>query len=110
MLNTAKVAWHYHTQSQYSLWNEDLPGPYLEMHPDLAREIGVQEGELVTVETRTGSVTLPARITKAISKDSVCTQYCFGQKSPFQQQPINSLFPPVYDPVGGNFVQKNLQS
>ncbi|MEW6660908.1 MAG: molybdopterin-containing oxidoreductase family protein [Bacillota bacterium] len=109
MLNTAKVAWHYHTQSQYSLWIKDIPGPYLELHPDLAREIGVKDGELVTVETRTGCVTLPARITRSISKDSVCSQYSFGQISPFKQQPVNTLFPAVYDPVGGNFVQKNLQ-
>lgn len=109
MLNTAKVAPCYHSQSQYSSWVKEVISPYLEIHPDLARQIGVQDGDLVIVETRRASITLPAKLTRSVAKDSVCTQYHFGLVSPFKQEPANSLFPVAVDPVGGNFVQKNLQ-
>ncbi|MBU2601077.1 MAG: molybdopterin-dependent oxidoreductase [Actinobacteria bacterium] len=38
------------------------PGPEVEMHPDDARALGVGEGDLVTVTSRVGSVTIPVHV------------------------------------------------
>jgi nitrate reductase NapA len=39
-----------------------MPNAYVEMHPDDAKDLGIQNGEMVTVETRRGSLQLPAWI------------------------------------------------
>ena len=46
-------------------------GPYVELHPTLARRIGVAEGEAVRVSTRRGTMTAPARVVATIRPDTV---------------------------------------
>ena len=63
IVSTNKVASHYHTICQYSHWAQEMEKPYVEVHPQTASELGVMDGDQVRLETVTGSIVLPARIT-----------------------------------------------
>src|SRR5262245_58360134 len=45
------------------------------MHPQLARKLGVAEGDFVLVESRRGSVTVRANVVKTIRPDTVFVPY-----------------------------------
>jgi anaerobic selenocysteine-containing dehydrogenase len=42
------------------------PGPWVEIHPETAREAGVEDGEMVVVETQRGRIEVKARCTSQI--------------------------------------------
>jgi nitrate reductase NapA len=56
-----------------------MPHAYIELHPEDAQRIGVSSGQNVTVESRRGSLTLPAWIN--------------GRGKP----PVGSVFVPFFD-------------
>jgi len=45
------------------------------MHPTLAAEVGVADGDLVTVTSRRGEMTLPANVVTTIRPDTVFIPY-----------------------------------
>ena len=51
------------------------PEPLCEMHPRLADRLGVVDGDLVTVTSRRGEVTLPAHVVTTIRPDTVFIPY-----------------------------------
>jgi assimilatory nitrate reductase catalytic subunit len=51
------------------------PTPLCEMHPQLAGQVGVVDGDMVTVSSRRGSITLPARVVNTIRPDTVFIPY-----------------------------------
>ncbi|AET65861.1 anaerobic dehydrogenase, typically selenocysteine-containing [Desulfosporosinus orientis DSM 765] len=109
LFSTNKVARHYHTECQYSVWAKEMEEPYVEIHPLTALEIGVAEGDKVRVETLSGSIVLAAKITQSVQRGFLSTQPYFGLQSPYGQAPANTLFPVAADPVGGNLISKNIQ-
>ena len=61
---------------------DQYPNPLCEMHPILARRLGIVQGEVVKVITRRGEITLPAQIVKTIRPDTVFVPYHWpGKKS-----------------------------
>ena len=64
-LCTGRVLEHWHTGSmtrRIPQLAQAMPTGYVELHPDDARELNIRQGELVIVESRRGSTTLPAWI------------------------------------------------
>jgi assimilatory nitrate reductase catalytic subunit len=51
------------------------PEPLCEIHPRLAGELGIANGDLVTVTSRRGSMTLPALVVTTIRPDTVFIPY-----------------------------------
>ena len=51
------------------------PEPLCEMHPLLAEQLGVADGDLVTVTSRRGAMTLPAHVVNTIRPDTVFIPY-----------------------------------
>ena len=51
------------------------PTPLCEMHPRLAEQLGVVDGDVVTVSSRRGSMTLPAHVVNTIRPDTVFIPY-----------------------------------
>jgi anaerobic selenocysteine-containing dehydrogenase len=47
------------------------PQPLAEMHPDTAAQLGVQDGDWITVETLRASVTIQARVTDTIHRGTI---------------------------------------
>jgi nitrate reductase NapA len=62
-LCTGRVLEHWHTGSltmRIPQLAAAMPGAYVELHPDDARALGVENGERVVLETRRGRLELPA--------------------------------------------------
>ena len=71
-LTTGRVLAQYQSGAQ-TRRVRDLPdtGPFVELHPMLAGRIGAVDGEPVTVATRRGTMTAPARVVATIRPDTV---------------------------------------
>ncbi|MFA5774027.1 MAG: molybdopterin oxidoreductase family protein [Ilumatobacteraceae bacterium] len=54
---------------------EQYPEPLCEMHSLLAEQLGVSNGNLVTVSSRRGTITLPANVVNTIRPDTVFIPY-----------------------------------
>jgi assimilatory nitrate reductase catalytic subunit len=64
---------------------------FVEMHPDLAFELNVENGEIVRVATRRGAVEVPARIVDSIRSDTLFL--------PFHWPGVNALTNAALDPT-----------
>ncbi|MFC5720501.1 molybdopterin-dependent oxidoreductase [Streptomyces gamaensis] len=96
-LTTGRVGAQYQSGAQTRrspALNAAAPGPYVELHPDLAGRLGVVDGEAVTVTSRRGQATAPAVVTGAIRPDTVFMP--FHWPGPGR---ANSLTNPALDPV-----------
>ena len=69
------------------------PEPLLEIHPRLAQQYGIADGDAVTIETRRAEITLPALVTKTIRPDTVFIPYHWPGK-----QSANRLTHRTLDP------------
>jgi assimilatory nitrate reductase catalytic subunit len=73
---------------------EQYPEPRVEIHPQLATQHAISEGQWMTVESRRGKVTLRAQLVRTIRPDSVFVPYHWaGPKS------INQLTISAQDPI-----------
>jgi assimilatory nitrate reductase catalytic subunit len=70
------------------------PDAYVELHPELARRVGVGAGDFVRLHNRRGSVVLRARITQDIRSDTVFVPFHWGG-----QATANALTNPALDPL-----------
>ncbi|WP_066303735.1 molybdopterin-dependent oxidoreductase [Bacillus sp. FJAT-29814] len=61
-----------HSQFQHQDWLMAIQDhPFLEIHPDLAKQKGIQNNDLVKIINETGYMTLPAKLTKMVPSDTV---------------------------------------
>ncbi len=76
---------------------DHYPEPKIEMHPHLARQLGIADGDWATAESRRGNCTLRAQVVKTIRPDTVFIPYHWaGRKSANQltisaQDPISKI-------------------
>jgi assimilatory nitrate reductase catalytic subunit len=70
------------------------PDAYAELHPELARRVGVDPGGFVRLHNRRGSAVLRARITEDIRSDTVFVPFHWGG-----QATANALTNPALDPI-----------
>ena len=73
---------------------EQYPEPLCEMHPRLAARLGVQNGDVVRVTSRRGTMTLPAAVVETIRPDTVFIPYHWPGA-----QAANQLTQRALDPV-----------
>jgi assimilatory nitrate reductase catalytic subunit len=75
---------------------DQYPEPLCEIHPRLAGELGIADGDIVRVESRRGEMTLPAKVVETIRPDTVFIPYHWpGDKS------ANLLTHRDIDPISG---------
>ncbi len=77
-LTTGRVVAHYLSGSQtrrIGALDEQTPQPYCELHPRLAAELGVADGDFVEVESRRGSLVVRALVVRTIRPDTVFVPY-----------------------------------
>jgi ferredoxin-nitrate reductase len=70
VLTTGRLYGHWHTQTRTGRIDKIRqmhPQPFLEVHPQDARPLGIDEGDWVEVRSRRGQVRCPAKVTKAIA-------------------------------------------
>ncbi|GGO74784.1 molybdopterin oxidoreductase [Nonomuraea cavernae] len=93
-LTTGRVLAHYQSGAQTRRIGplaEAVPEPYVELHPDLAEQLGIVAGDLVRVRGRRGEEQVVARISDAIRRDTVFM--------PFHWEGANRLTNPALDPT-----------
>ncbi len=73
---------------------DQYPEPLCEIHPVLARRLGIENGQPVTVRSRRGAITLPANVVETIRPDTVFIPYHWPGA-----QAANQLTNPVLDPI-----------
>lgn len=96
-LSTGRVVYHYLSGNQtrrLGFLVEEAPDPWVEVHPEAARKVGVANGDLVKVRTRRGEVVLRALVARTIRPDTLFIPYHWGVP-----QAANLLTNPVLDPV-----------
>lgn len=75
---------------------DQYPEPLCEMHPILATELGVSEGDIVRITSRRGTMVAPAKVVETIRPDTVFIPYHWpGDKS------ANLLTQRAIDPISG---------
>jgi assimilatory nitrate reductase catalytic subunit len=70
------------------------PEAYAELHPELARRVGIGPGDLVRLHNRRGSAVLRARISDNIRADTVFVPFHWGGP-----HAANALTNPALDPI-----------
>ncbi|MGH8711677.1 MAG: molybdopterin oxidoreductase family protein, partial [Burkholderiales bacterium] len=97
VLITGRQLEHWHTGSmtrRASVLDAIEPEPVASLHPLDLEAIGVQPGEVITVESRRGRISLYARADDGTPRGSVFIPFCFYEAA------ANLLTNPALDPVG----------
>jgi assimilatory nitrate reductase catalytic subunit len=95
-LTTGRVVFHYLSGTQtrrIGFLVEQCPHPYLEIHPRLAEAYGIAEGDPVEIESRRGSMVLPAKVVRTIRPDTVFIPYHWPSKLAANQLTARHLDP-----------------
>jgi assimilatory nitrate reductase catalytic subunit len=69
------------------------PEPLVELHPKLAAKVGVRTGDLVSVTSRRGSVTLACQVVKTIRPDTIFIPYHWAGEKSANRLTIRALDP-----------------
>ncbi|MDI2132501.1 molybdopterin oxidoreductase family protein [Yinghuangia seranimata] len=96
-LTTGRVLAQYQSGAQtrrVAELNAAEPGPFVELHPQLADRLGVADGELLAVTSRRGRAVAPAKVSTAIRRDTVFMPFHWGGAGR-----ANSLTNPALDPT-----------
>jgi assimilatory nitrate reductase catalytic subunit len=94
---TGRYKEHYNSGAQTRLvgpLGEARPAPLLQIHPRLARRLGVASGSRVLVESRRGRAEFVADITPTVRPDTVFAPFHWGGR-----QAANALTNPALDPT-----------
>jgi assimilatory nitrate reductase catalytic subunit len=96
-LTTGRYKEHYNSGVQTRMLGplvESKPLPRLQIHPRLARRLGVAAGSRVQVESRRGKVVFEIEISAAVRPDTVFAPFHWGGA-----QAVNLLTNPALDPI-----------
>jgi assimilatory nitrate reductase catalytic subunit len=97
ILTSGRVVYQYLSGNQtrrIGFLVEQCPEPYVEIHPEMAFRLKVNDGERVRVVSRRGEGVFPALIVKTIGKDTIFIPYHWGE-----QLAVNQLTNPALDPI-----------
>jgi len=78
-----------------------VPEPFLEIHPQTAKVLDINDGEWISLETRYGKVRLKAKLSDSLHPNVVATVYGWWQA-------CRELKLPGHDPVGEHGANANL--
>ncbi|MFD8865658.1 molybdopterin oxidoreductase family protein [Streptomyces sp. NPDC059590] len=96
-LTTGRVLSQYQSGAQtrrVEELNRAAPGPFVQLHPQLAERLGAAEGDPLAVTSRRGRAVAPARITRDIRPDTVFMPFHWAGEGR-----ANALTNPALDPV-----------
>jgi formate dehydrogenase major subunit len=96
VLTTGRILYHFHTRTMTAK-EEGIqniaPSSYLELSFEDAKNLGVQDGELLQITSRRGQIQVPARLSDKVSKGIVFIPFHFYEQS------VNRLTNEALDPV-----------
>jgi predicted molibdopterin-dependent oxidoreductase YjgC len=82
ILTTGRSLFHYHTGTmtrRSSALDLHKPEAELEINPALAARMGIQNGELVKLSTRRGSLEIKAKVTDILAENVVFMTFHFAE-------------------------------
>lgn len=95
-LSTGRNFAHFHTgtmtRASAHLHAEQKTG-YVEIHPEDAKGLAVQDGDAVNLSTRRGEIQIPARISNLVKPGILFVPFHFAEC------PANMLTNPAFDPI-----------
>ncbi len=94
---TGRQLEHWHTGSMTrhaSKLDAIEPDPVVNIHPEDLKEMGVEPGELVTIESRRGKVTAYARADIGLQRGTIFMAFCYNEAA------ANLLTNEALDPFG----------
>ncbi|MFT6309203.1 MAG: formate dehydrogenase major subunit [Halioglobus sp.] len=97
ILTTGRQLEHWHTGSmtrRASVLDWAEPEANASMHPKTLRRLGIVPGEMMTVETRRGAISIMARADRAIAEDMIFVPFAYVEAA------ANTLTNPALDPYG----------
>ena len=97
VLTTGRQLEHWHTGSmtrRSKVLDAVEPQANCSLHPSTLRKLGVAPGDMVTLETRRGAVTVMARADRAVAPDMVFLPFAYVEAA------ANILTNPALDPYG----------
>jgi ferredoxin-nitrate reductase len=81
VLTTGRIYAHWHTLTRTGKSDKLLardPAPYVELHPQDAARLGVDAGDVVTLQSRRGVIRLPARIVDTLQPGVLFAPFHWG--------------------------------
>ncbi|HEX8288792.1 MAG TPA: formate dehydrogenase subunit alpha [Pyrinomonadaceae bacterium] len=96
-LTTGRVVYQYLSGNQtrrIGFLVQQCPEPYVEIHPETAMKLKINDGERVKVVSRRGEGVFPALIVRTIRPDTIFIPYHWGE-----QLAANQLTNPALDPT-----------
>ena len=97
ILTSGRVVYQYLSGNQtrrIGFLVEQCPEPYVEVHPETAMRLKINDGERVRVVSRRGDGVFPVLVVRTIRPDTIFIPYHWGE-----QLAVNQLTNPVLDPV-----------
>ena len=74
--------WHTGSMTRHSPTLDAIePDPVVTIHPEDIKSLGIEPGELITIESRRGKVTAYARTDIGIQKGSMFMAFCYNEAS-----------------------------
>ncbi len=98
VLTTGRMLEHYHTGTMSRRsdgLNGLVPGPFVEVNGADAKKIRIKDGDRVTVTSRRGSITLPAKVGSRVETGVLFIPFHFWEAA------ANVLTNPASDPTSG---------
>jgi len=95
VMNTGRQLYHWHTGTmtrRASGLDQREPTPIVEIHPDDARELGLEDGDLVRLTSRRNTMVSSCRISERVAPGQVFVPFHFREAA------ANLLTNPVLDP------------
>ncbi len=97
ILTSGRVVYQYLSGNQtrrIGFLVEQCPEPYVEIHPETAAKMNINDGERVKVISRRGEGIFPALVVRTIRPDTIFIPYHWGE-----QLSVNQLTNPALDPI-----------
>ncbi|HEX3281655.1 MAG TPA: formate dehydrogenase subunit alpha [Pyrinomonadaceae bacterium] len=97
ILTSGRVVYQYLSGNQtrrIGFLVEQCPEPYVEIHPETAMKLKVNDGERVRVVSRRGEGVFPALVVRTIRPDTIFIPYHWGE-----ELAVNQLTNPKLDPT-----------
>jgi formate dehydrogenase major subunit len=97
ILTTGRQLEHWHTGSmtrRASVLDWAEPEANASLHPKTLRQLGLQPGDMMTITTRRGSISIMARADRAVAEDMVFVPFAYVEAA------ANTLTNPQLDPYG----------
>lgn len=96
-LTSGRVVYHYLSGTQtrrLGFLNAQAPVPWVEVHPQLAKQIGIEDGETVRVKTARASMEIKALVVPTIRPDTLFIPFHYGS-----EHAVNQLTNPAIEPT-----------